>query len=242
MKKILKEVLNCDAGLAERNAWLKKTIGGLSKGMRILDAGAGELRNKPLCTHLDYVSQDFCQYDGVGNGVGLQVGSWDTRRIDIVSDIVAIPEPDGSFDAVLCSEVLEHVPDPLQALAEFSRLLKPGGVLILTAPFASLVHFAPYHFCSGFGRYWYEHHLPPQGFAIEELSPNGDWFSFSRQELIRLPQQAFERRDWCWPLAYLVAGIGLLYYGLRQRTVAAQDVACIGWHCVAIKQHVAEQL
>jgi hypothetical protein len=35
----------------------------------------------------------------------------------------------------------------------------PGGVVILTAPFASSVHMAPYHYCSAFSKCWHEHHL-----------------------------------------------------------------------------------
>ena len=119
-----------------------------------------------------------------GDGKGLQTGKWNTSRMDLVCDINAIPEQDSAFDAILCSEVLEHVPDPTKkALDEFARLLKPGGKLILTAPFASLVHFAPYHYCSGFSRYWYEHHLPKRGFQIEELTSNGDRFAYWHQEL-----------------------------------------------------------
>jgi SAM-dependent methyltransferase len=173
-----------------RQAWLMKTLASLPAGFRILDAGAGELRNRSLCGHLAYVSQDFGQYDGGGDGKGLQTGNWDTSRIDLVCDITAIPEPDAAFDAILCSEVLEHVPDPTKALDEFARLLKPGGKLILTAPFASLVHFAPYHYCSGFSRYWYEHHLTQRGFQIEELTPNGDWFAYCEQEVMCLGSMA----------------------------------------------------
>ena len=88
----------------------------------------------------------FRQYTGGGVlAEGLQTGEWDTSRIDLVSDITEIPAPDASFDAILCSEVLEHIPEPTHALDEFMRLLRPGGTLILSAPFASLVHFAPYH-------------------------------------------------------------------------------------------------
>lgn len=77
-----------------RQAWLAEQLARVPRGSRILDAGAGELRNKPLCAHLDYVSQDFGQYYGAGDAKGLQTGRWDTSRIDIVCDIVAIPEPD----------------------------------------------------------------------------------------------------------------------------------------------------
>jgi SAM-dependent methyltransferase len=218
-----------------RQAWLRATLGSLPAGLRILDAGAGQLRNKPLCSHLDYVSQDFGQYQGSGDGQGLQTGTWDTSGVDLVCDITAIPEPDGAFDAILCSEVLEHVPDPLKALDEFRRLLRPGGTLILTAPFASLVHFAPYHFCSGFSRYWYEHHLPLRQFEIRELTPNGDWFAFCQQEILRLGTMEKKRGNWSWPLARALGIVGALYFKIRGKRQAT-DLACFGWHCVAVKR------
>jgi SAM-dependent methyltransferase len=164
----------------------------------------------------------------------LQSESWDTSRIDLVSDITAIPTPDASFDAVLCSEVLEHVPEPTHALDEFARLLKPGGVMILTAPFASNVHMAPYHFCSGFSKYWYEHHLAQRGFEIKELLPNGDWYALLRQEISRLGGLERQRGNWAWPLAYAYALLGMLYFKLR-RNQRAEDLACFGWHCVATR-------
>lgn len=53
---------------ANRQAWLAKTLRGLPAGARLLDAGAGELKNQLYCEHLNYVSQDFCQYQGAGGG------------------------------------------------------------------------------------------------------------------------------------------------------------------------------
>ncbi len=237
-------MFNTNINEINRQAWLKKTLAALPIGSRILDAGAGELRNRQYCGHLVYVSQDFCQYQGVRGGAskeGLQMSDWDTTRIDLVSDITNIPAPDASFDVILCSEVLEHVPDPTCALGEFARLLKPGGKLILTAPFASLVHMAPYHYCSGFSRYWYEFHLARRGFEIMELAPNGDWFAYIKQELTRLGSMERQRGSWSWPMAYLVTLMGLLYFKLRADK-KAEDVACFGWHCVAVKQLIPVNL
>jgi SAM-dependent methyltransferase len=90
----------------------------------------------------------------------------------------------------MCIEVFEHLPEPIAAIKEFSRLLKPNGKLIITVPFASLTHFAPYHFYSGFNRYFFEHFLPLNNFEIIELSPNGNYFDYLAQELWRLPEIA----------------------------------------------------
>jgi SAM-dependent methyltransferase len=236
VKALFKKWLRIDSNENSRQQWLLQTLRAIPPGLRLLDAGAGELRNRPLCSHLIYVSQDACQYEGKGDNKGLQTGAWDTSQIDLVCDILNIPEPDASFDAILCSEVFEHLPDAVKALDEFERLLKPGGILITTAPFASLVHFAPYHFATGFSRYWYEYHLPAKHFSIRELRANGDWFAMTRQEILRMPRMARQYGDRCWPLAYMLAGMGLVYFAIRGRTRSAEDMSCFGWHCVAIKQ------
>ena len=107
-----------------RETWVANALKQLPAGARILDAGAGECPHRKACSHLVYVSQDFGKYQGAGDGRGLQTGKWDRSGIDIVSDITAIPEADQSFDAILCTEVFEHIPEPIAALKEFSRLLK----------------------------------------------------------------------------------------------------------------------
>lgn len=221
----------------KRQQWLKKTLSRLPNGWRLLDAGAGELKNRKYCAHLDYVSQDFCQYKG-GEGYdseGLQLTQWDTTRIDLISDITSIPSQDESFDAILCSEVLEHVPEPTHALDEFTRLLKPGGILIITAPFSSIVHMAPYYYCTGFSKYWYEHHLVLRGFEIKELVPNGGWYSLLRQEIIRLGSLEYKRRSFIWPVSCAFSLIGVLYF-MVCRSRGLENLACFGWHCVARKK------
>jgi SAM-dependent methyltransferase len=67
---------------------------------------------------------------------------------DVCGDAAAMPIASGSVDTVLCTEVLEHVPDPDAVMREMSRVLKPGGVVICTAPF-----FYPVHDSYDFFRY-----------------------------------------------------------------------------------------
>ncbi len=53
---------------------------------------------------------------------------------------------DESYDVALCTEVLEHVPDPAEFLARTRRCLRPGGRLVLTVPFAARWHFIPHDY------------------------------------------------------------------------------------------------
>jgi ubiquinone/menaquinone biosynthesis C-methylase UbiE len=222
---------------ATRDAWLQATLAAIPAGSRILDAGAGELKYKSLCAHLNYVSQDFAQYDGKGDGRGMQTGAWDQTKLDIVSDIANIPEPDASFDAVMCIEVLEHIPHPVDALRELARLLKPGGVLIVTAPFCSITHFAPYFFQTGYSRYFYEHWLGQFGFTIEDMQFNGSYFEYLAQELRRLPSMGTEYTGIQATLQEReqLNGVLALLNRMAQADKGSEQVLCYGLHVKARK-------
>jgi SAM-dependent methyltransferase len=220
-----------------RNKWLETILLKMKNGDKILDAGAGELKNKKFCQHLNYTSQDKAEYDGVGDSSGLQTNKWDTSLIDIVSDIIDIPVGESSFDIVLCSEVLEHLPEPVLALKELTRVLKPGGSLILTAPFCSLTHFAPFHFSSGFNKYFYMHHLEELGYKIEEITPNGNFFEYMAQELRRLPSIAEKYSQLDQPNEFR-KGINDFLSFLEKFTnsdTGSSDMLCFGYHIFAKK-------
>lgn len=223
---------------ATRDAWLERTLACIPAGRRILDAGAGELQYERFCAHLDYVSQDFAQYDGQGDGIGLQTGAWDQSRVDIVCDISSIPESDASFDAVMCIEVLEHVPDPISALREFRRLLKPGGTLIITAPFCCLTHYSPYFYYTGYSCHFYERWLGDLGFEIEDMQWNGNYFEYLAQELRRLPsvgeRYACMTATWVERIATDVV-LGLLDR-LSQHDSGSEKLLAYGLHMRARKK------
>lgn len=94
------------------------------------------------------------------NGVGLNIGAgytiidgrfknldiFDGPEIDIVAKAECIPLPDNSIDMVITQEVLEHVENPIKAIAEISRVLKPNGILFCQLPFIIGYHPGPTDF------------------------------------------------------------------------------------------------
>ena len=168
-----------------RHKWVVDRILEIQPGLSILDAGCGTQRYKKYCSHLNYHSQDFGEYDSVGDGKNLQIDSWIYGDIDYKGDIWSINEIDEKFDTILCTEVLEHIPFPNETIQELARLLKPGGSLIITAPFSSIPHMTPYYFYSGFHKNWYQMIAKQNNLKISKIIENGNIYNFVSQEINR---------------------------------------------------------
>jgi ubiquinone/menaquinone biosynthesis C-methylase UbiE len=217
-----------------RHSWVKKELLLIQKNHSILDAGAGECRYSNDCKHLKYTSQDFGKYNGAGDGQGLQTKTWNLSKIDIISDIISIPVAKSSFDNILCTEVLEHIPYPDKAIKEFSRILKKDGKLILTAPFCAQVHFSPFFYCTGFSKYWYERVLKDSGMEILKLEFNGDYYQYVAQELIRVVYQTYKNNIILALIEVLFLAPALLVTDLSSRVHKNYNL-CFGIHIVAKK-------
>ena len=115
---------------------------GIRPGDRVLDIGCGEGRHTiRACQESDAVciGADF-GYDNLVTTKGklefhqaiddLACRDWGLSAMDIT----ALPFKDESFDVVLCSEVLEHIPDDIQAISELIRIVKPGKTLAVSVP------------------------------------------------------------------------------------------------------------
>ncbi|MEM1401938.1 MAG: methyltransferase domain-containing protein [Pseudomonadota bacterium] len=70
----------------------------------------------------------------VGKESGARLGSNDSGTVYLLGALPKLPLADRSVDLLLCSEVVEHIPDIRSQLAELARILKPGGRLVLTTP------------------------------------------------------------------------------------------------------------
>lgn len=221
--------------LNERNDWVKQQIGSLAEGSSILDAGCGSQRYKYLCDKLNYYAQDFGEYKKdkitiIGNDSrGLKNDDvYKYGNLDYIGDIWDIKEKNEKFDAILCTEVLEHIPYPIQTITEFARLLKPGGILILTAPSNCLRHMDPYFFSSGYSDRWYEKFLPLNSFKIEEIKHVGDYYRWLATEIGRtaMTHSIFSK---------IILLPAFLYYFNKKKTTSSVNTLVEGYHIRARK-------
>ncbi len=103
-----------------------------------------------------------------------------------------LPFENCSFDTVTSTEVLEHVPDPLRALKEMRRVLRPSGVLIVSVPMHWPRHETPYDFW----RFPYDgllHLLVESDFEVERLFNRGRSYAYLGQVLQHIQPIPF---DW----------------------------------------------
>lgn len=71
----------------------------------------------------------------------------ENKLLDVECDITKkLPFKDGEFDTIILSDVLEHVPNPIDLTLELKRILKPGGLVLMNVPFMYWVHEAPYDY------------------------------------------------------------------------------------------------
>jgi len=201
---------------------LDRFIASHATGRRTLDIGA---QNGPYAAHFPHrVALDIRR----GNGV------------QIIGDTQALGIADATFDVVLCTEVLEHLPEPQQAVDEMFRVLKPGGQLLLTTRFLFPIHDAPHDYFR-YTKYGLRHLL--RRFEILELHEETDAVGTLAVLVQRLGMQA-QTLGWrplraIWllaaqavrPLSFLITE----EYGDSRRTTPERGIMTSGYHVACRK-------
>ena len=168
---------------------------------RLLDLGCGERPYSDLFPHVElYVALDIAPYGDV----------------DVCANAEALPFRDGAFDTVLCTELLEHVPEPSRVLAEVSRVLQAGGHLLLTSPQTWGLHGEPYDYYR-YTCYGLRYQAERSGLEVMEVAPTSGLWGTTAQRVADTAVYTYAAR---WPrwaaelLSLLVAPLLLLGAGL----------------------------
>jgi ubiquinone/menaquinone biosynthesis C-methylase UbiE len=226
--------------LRNRDLWIAQQAAAVGPGAKVLDVGAGSASYRSLFAHCDYKTQDFAQL----RADQLRHGGY--APIDIVCDARAIPVEDASFDVVLCTEVLEHVPDPVAVIREFGRITAPGGRLILTAPLGSGIHQEPFHFYGGYTPYWYQHFLAEAGFGEVRAVANAGTLRHVAQETVRFVRMTrpfgfaapwIVQLAWlpCWIVLAPVLGLGVPLAAKWLDRYDREQRFTVGYHVTAVR-------
>jgi SAM-dependent methyltransferase len=158
------QLLTCMRFLAPRLAHVQGSL---------LDVGCGEMPFRALLAlEVTYVGIDVPAAHAFGMMQHPEIIAFDGTHI---------PFQDAVFDCVLCTEVLEHVEEYASLIAEMARVLKPGGRLLVTVPFAARVHHAPHDFYR-FTRFRLQTLF--KGFGAVEVIERGDDLAVIANKLI----------------------------------------------------------
>ena len=197
---------------------------------RLLDVGCGKKPYKELIRNVEtYI------------GLDVPTTMHGTSKLDVIGTAIALPFREDTFDSILCTEVLEHLPEPLVALEEMHRVSKPGGILLLTVPLSEQLHEEPYDFYR-FTKYGLEYLLGKTGWQILKIyERGGGWlelgyrlssFLYSTIGATRQPSGALQPRLIAGPLIIAICALVQVIASVLDR-IWSLPLSTIGYAVVA---------
>lgn len=212
-----------------RHDWVANQLGAIASTGSLLDVGAGTGRYRSLIQQLGfkYFAHDFAGYAPDKSAEGLQNETWEYTDLQYRCDILDIPE-NVRHSVVLCTEVLEHVPDPVRSFYKLGRLVEEGGYLLISVPFLSLMHQAPHWHSSGLSPFFFDYWAPFAGLEVEEIVVHGDFVDLLLLETHRAIWAARMpfRAAWAWGTERLIS---------RLRSRVRDDVLSSGAFGVTVR-------
>jgi SAM-dependent methyltransferase len=152
-------------------SFVQRAANELGRGAVVLDVGAGDAPYRELFNHCEYITSDWAgsQHEAAAG-------------VSLVAEAHRIPLDSASVDAILMTQVLEHLPEPQRALDEAARLLRPSGKIYVSVPFVWELHEVPFDFWR-FTPFSLERLLRAAGFDDIAISPRNDCFATLAQLL-----------------------------------------------------------
>lgn len=133
---------------------------------KVLDVGCGIKPYESILRPPD------SEYIGIDYEITAETKGRPWSKADVFADCVCMPFVDGEFDSVICTQVLEHVCEPKILLKEMNRVLKPGGVLLISVPMFWGHHEEPHDYYR-YTRYGFEYLLKEAGYELKHLRQRG---------------------------------------------------------------------
>ena len=191
---------------------------------RVLDVGAGTINRYQKYFKADeYITTDYLP----------------GPNISIVASADNLPFADGEFDAVVSTQVFEHLEFPEKAAAEISRVLKIGGHLLVTIPQTNELHEEPHDYFR-YTRYGLEALFCHHGFKLIEIDQRGGYYVMMCQMKTRFLMQRYNlyERPWLGHLMSKMFKIMYLWSDWRDRRDSRFDNRrhAIGWVAIFEKQ------
>lgn len=134
------------------NEWIKSKAKEINSNAKVLEIGGNKVSYKHYFKTTDFLCTD------IEHGKG----------IDSIVDVQKIKYGSEKFDVVLCFNVLEHVLEPIDALREMHRVLKKGGILLMSVPFTGIIHDEPHDYYR-YTHYFFEKKLV--GYKSVSITP-----------------------------------------------------------------------
>jgi len=142
----------------------------------VLDIGAGTSPFSKILDRFNDIKIDFRPY----------------RGIDLLTDLnKKLPFSDESFDLIIMSNLLEHIPEPQKLLDECYRILKEDGKIIMTIPFIIKIHQAPYDFLR-YTEYMLERMLFLAGYRRVTIKKIGNMFDVNQVVFAQICRKLME--------------------------------------------------
>ncbi len=185
---------------------------------KLVDIGCG---NKPYLKYFDLIDK----YIGVDIADG---------GADINANAKSLPIEGDSIDVVLCNQVIEHDPEPDKIIAEIYRILKKGGILILSAPQMGRLHGEPNDYYR-YTKWGLKYLLTKNGLKIEVIASQGGFFRAIGSHLNFFIIELFGKTKWVRSiLRYTIININNLSFSFLDKLITWEKDT-LGYNIIARK-------